>query len=125
MIGSGSIWEFLWVHVENLLRASEAGLVRVNGNTIDNRVCQFDFLRRWWRIIFSMWQMKVENCNGFDISLFEMEELAHLGMPKGIIMRHHQAHFQYLFASSHYAACNRGKVGRYSRVGAVYDRILD
>jgi len=40
----------------------------------------------------------------FDISKFEKDELERLGMPKGIIMRHRPAHFQHLFASSHYAA---------------------
>ena len=40
----------------------------------------------------------------FDISKFEKEELERLGMPKGIIMRHRPAHFQHLFASTHYAA---------------------
>jgi peptidyl-dipeptidase Dcp len=47
---------------------------------------------------------QVENYDDFDISKFEKEELARLGMPKGIIMRHRPAHFQHLFASSHYAA---------------------
>ena len=42
--------------------------------------------------------------NDFDITKFEEEELKRLGMPKGIIMRHRPAHFQHLFASSHYAA---------------------
>eukprot|EP00979_Chaetoceros_neogracilis_P010882 scaffold2612_cov267-Chaetoceros_neogracile.AAC.75 len=47
---------------------------------------------------------QVENYDDFDIAKFEKEELERLGMPKGIIMRHRPAHFQHLFASSHYAA---------------------
>lgn len=31
---------------------------------------------------------------------FERAELARLGLPQGIIMRHRPAHFQHLFASS-------------------------
>lgn len=45
-----------------------------------------------------------EDFENFDIAKFEKEELERLGMPKGIIMRHRPAHFQHLFASSHYAA---------------------
>jgi peptidyl-dipeptidase Dcp len=40
----------------------------------------------------------------FDISSFEETELARLGMPQGIVMRHRPAHFAHLFASNHYAA---------------------
>jgi len=48
---------------------------------------------------------QVENYDdNFDISKFEAEELARLGMPKGIIMRHRPAHFMHLFASTQYAA---------------------
>lgn len=47
---------------------------------------------------------QIEDYDGFDIAKFEKEELERLGMPKGIIMRHRPAHFQHLFASSHYAA---------------------
>lgn len=47
---------------------------------------------------------QVDNYDDFDIAKFEKEELERLGMPKGIIMRHRPAHFQHLFASSHYAA---------------------
>eukprot|EP00555_Chaetoceros_dichaeta_P010367 CAMPEP_0198270160 /NCGR_PEP_ID=MMETSP1447-20131203/43996_1 /TAXON_ID=420782 /ORGANISM="Chaetoceros dichaeta, Strain CCMP1751" /LENGTH=765 /DNA_ID=CAMNT_0043962049 /DNA_START=1 /DNA_END=2295 /DNA_ORIENTATION=+ len=48
---------------------------------------------------------QVENYDDdFDISKFEQEELARLGMPKGIIMRHRPAHFMHLFASTQYAA---------------------
>jgi len=31
-------------------------------------------------------------------------ELARLGMPQGIVMRHRPTHFQHLFSGSHYAA---------------------
>lgn len=47
---------------------------------------------------------QIEDYDDFDIAKFEKEELERLGMPKGIIMRHRPAHFQHLFASSHYAA---------------------
>jgi len=47
---------------------------------------------------------QVKDYTDFDIAKFEKEELERLGMPKGIIMRHRPAHFQHLFASSHYAA---------------------
>jgi len=47
---------------------------------------------------------QIESYDDFDIAKFEKEELERLGMPKGIIMRHRPAHFQHLFASSHYAA---------------------
>merc|ERR1711966_501856 len=42
--------------------------------------------------------------SGFDLATFEETELAMLGMPQGIVMRHRPAHFQHLFSSSHYAA---------------------
>ena len=32
------------------------------------------------------------------------KELAQLGMPQGIVMRHRPTHFQHLFSGSHYAA---------------------
>ena len=47
---------------------------------------------------------QIEDYTDFDMAKFEKEELERLGMPKGIIMRHRPAHFQHLFASSHYAA---------------------
>jgi peptidyl-dipeptidase Dcp len=47
---------------------------------------------------------QLNDYDDFDISKFEEKELERLGMPKGIIMRHRPAHFQHLFASSHYAA---------------------
>lgn len=40
----------------------------------------------------------------FDLSEFEKEYLAEIGMPQGIVMRHRPAHFAHLFASSSYAA---------------------
>lgn len=45
-----------------------------------------------------------EYADDFDLANFEEKELARLGMPKGIVMRHRPTHFQHLFASSHYAA---------------------
>lgn len=47
---------------------------------------------------------QLEDYEDLDISDFETRELNRLGMPKGIIMRHRPAHFQHLFASSHYAS---------------------
>jgi len=41
---------------------------------------------------------------GTDITAFERDELARLGMPREIVMRHRLPHFQHLFASSGYAA---------------------
>lgn len=45
-----------------------------------------------------------EDLSGFDLARFEEEQLARLGMPQGIVMRHRPTHFQHLFASSGYAA---------------------
>ena len=39
-----------------------------------------------------------------DIGAFERDELARLGMPREIVMRHRLPHFLHLFASSNYAA---------------------
>ena len=41
---------------------------------------------------------------GLDISAFEKTELAKIGMPKEIQMRHRLPHFQHLFSGSSYAA---------------------
>jgi peptidyl-dipeptidase Dcp len=39
-----------------------------------------------------------------DLAAFEQNELARLGMPKQIVMRHRLPHFGHLFASNYYAA---------------------
>jgi peptidyl-dipeptidase Dcp len=39
-----------------------------------------------------------------DIVAFEAEELAKLGMPKGIVMRHRTPHFQHIFSGDGYSA---------------------
>jgi len=39
-----------------------------------------------------------------DLGQFEQEQLAALGMPQGIILRHRLPHFQHLFSSSAYAS---------------------
>ena len=39
-----------------------------------------------------------------DLNAFENKELARLGMPKGIIMRHRPPHFAHIFSTSSYAA---------------------
>jgi peptidyl-dipeptidase Dcp len=41
---------------------------------------------------------------GLDIDAFEAAELARIGMPREIVMRHRLPHFAHLFASSGYAA---------------------
>src|SRR5205823_13738194 len=41
---------------------------------------------------------------GADISAFEQAELARIGMPREIVMRHRLPHFGHLFSSSAYAA---------------------
>jgi peptidyl-dipeptidase Dcp len=42
--------------------------------------------------------------NTFDISAFERDALARIGMPPEIVMRHRPPHFQHIFAGSGYAA---------------------
>jgi peptidyl-dipeptidase Dcp len=42
--------------------------------------------------------------DGVDITAFERDELARIGMPREIVMRHRLPHFLHLFASSGYAA---------------------
>jgi peptidyl-dipeptidase Dcp len=42
--------------------------------------------------------------DGVDISEFEQAEVARLGMPREIMMRHRLPHFGHLFSSSSYAA---------------------
>jgi peptidyl-dipeptidase Dcp len=45
-----------------------------------------------------------EDVDDLDISAFEREALAKIGMPEAIVMRHRPAHFSHLFAGDHYAA---------------------
>jgi peptidyl-dipeptidase Dcp len=45
-----------------------------------------------------------DNTAGVDIAAFERDELARIGMPREIVMRHRLPHFLHLFASSGYAA---------------------
>lgn len=45
-----------------------------------------------------------ERAAELDIGAFEEAELARLGMPQGMAMRHRPAHFQHLFSTSAYAA---------------------
>ncbi len=42
--------------------------------------------------------------DGVDISSFEQSELARLGMPREMVLRHRLPHFSHLFSSSSYAA---------------------
>lgn len=65
-------------------------------NTIEYTACAL--------IDMAMHQLGEEDFAGFDLKQFEDKELARLGMPKGIVMRHRPTHFQHLFASDHYAA---------------------
>jgi peptidyl-dipeptidase Dcp len=45
-----------------------------------------------------------DNVENLDISSFERETLAKIGMPDAIVMRHRPAHFSHLFSGDHYAA---------------------
>jgi peptidyl-dipeptidase Dcp len=47
---------------------------------------------------------QIEDYSDFNLADFERAELARLGMPAGIVMRHRPAHFQHLFSTSMYAA---------------------
>lgn len=42
--------------------------------------------------------------DGVDITQFERDELARLGMPREMVLRHRLPHFAHLFSSSSYAA---------------------
>jgi peptidyl-dipeptidase Dcp len=42
--------------------------------------------------------------DGVDVAAFERAELARIGMPREIVLRHRLPHFGHLFASSSYAA---------------------
>jgi len=44
------------------------------------------------------------DADGTDITAFEETELARIGMPRGIVMRHRLPHFGHLFSSASYAA---------------------
>ncbi len=44
------------------------------------------------------------NMDRLDLNQFETEQLARLGMPKEIVMRHRFPHFQHLFSGSSYAS---------------------
>ena len=46
----------------------------------------------------------VEDPEGVDVAAFEAAELARIGMPREIVMRHRLPHFDHLFAGSWYAA---------------------
>jgi len=46
----------------------------------------------------------VEDPAAIDIAAFEADELARIGMPREIVMRHRLPHFDHLFAGSWYAA---------------------
>jgi len=54
--------------------------------------------------LLDMAMHSLDNYEDFDMSKFEEKELARLGMPQGIVMRHRPAHFQHLFSTSSYAA---------------------
>jgi peptidyl-dipeptidase Dcp len=47
---------------------------------------------------------KAAGAKPFDISAFEHDALARIGMPAEIVMRHRPTHFQHVFAGSGYAA---------------------
>ncbi len=46
----------------------------------------------------------LSNMDSLDLVQFETEQLARLGMPKEIVMRHRFPHFQHLFSSAAYAS---------------------
>jgi len=52
----------------------------------------------------SLHQLPAAELADLDIVAFEEAELARLGMPQGITMRHRPAHFQHLFSTSAYAS---------------------
>ena len=52
----------------------------------------------------SLHKLTLDEINNLDLKAFEDKELARLGMPKGIIMRHRPPHFQHLFSGGSYAA---------------------
>ncbi len=54
--------------------------------------------------LLDMAMHSIDDYSTFDLMAFEKAELARLGMPQGIVMRHRPCHFQHLFASSHYAS---------------------
>jgi peptidyl-dipeptidase Dcp len=45
-----------------------------------------------------------ENMDGLDLQTFEAEQLARIGMPREIVMRHRLPHFQHLFSGPGYAS---------------------
>ncbi|HEX2255570.1 MAG TPA: M3 family metallopeptidase [Afifellaceae bacterium] len=46
----------------------------------------------------------LENTEGLDVSAFERERLARIGMPAAIVMRHRPPHFAHIFSGDGYAA---------------------
>ena len=47
---------------------------------------------------------RADGPDGIDITAFERAELARIGMPREIVMRHRLPHFGHLFSGSGYAA---------------------
>jgi peptidyl-dipeptidase Dcp len=47
---------------------------------------------------------RLDNLDGLDLDAFEAGQLASIGMPAQIVMRHRLPHFQHLFSGSAYAA---------------------
>jgi peptidyl-dipeptidase Dcp len=39
-----------------------------------------------------------------DVAAFEREELAKIGMPREVVLRHRMPHFDHLFGSDYYSA---------------------
>jgi peptidyl-dipeptidase Dcp len=64
----------------------------------------FDTIEYTACALLDMLMHSIEDYNNFDMKEFEERELARLGMPQGIVMRHRPTHFQHLFSGSHYAA---------------------
>uniref|UniRef100_A0A7R9VQR7 oligopeptidase A n=1 Tax=Chlamydomonas euryale TaxID=1486919 RepID=A0A7R9VQR7_9CHLO len=52
----------------------------------------------------SLHQLPADALKDLDLNEFEKTEMARLGMPQGMVMRHRPAHFQHLFSTSMYAS---------------------
>ena len=64
----------------------------------------FDTIEYTICALLDMSMHQLDNYDDFDLVEFEKNELARLGMPKGIVMRHRPPHFFHMFATNYYAA---------------------
>jgi Peptidase family M3 len=87
---------------EELLRKLNAARMFNQGfETIEYTACA----------LLDMLLHQIDEYDNFDLSKFEKDQMARLGMPLGIVMRHRPAHFLHLFASTMYAAGYYGEFG--------------